>query len=112
MTAKIDPFMPPALFAKPLFRFQLARPEISQLGWLLIDVIAVLPPRPLREQGSKFAFPYYVCLALGSTGAWNEVCISGGDDHCELGEAYRVVSSPAGGFVARGEWSAKVPTNP
>jgi hypothetical protein len=88
----VDPRMAPAMFAKPLFRLRLARPERTQLGYLLIDVIAVLQPRPLSEQGSKFAFPYYVCLALCSSGTWTETHITDGEGHCDLGEAYEVVS--------------------
>lgn len=84
--------MPPAMFAKPMFRLRLVRPENTQLGYLLIDVIAVLEPRPLRYQESKFPFPYYVGLALGSDGTWNEVHICNGEDHVDLGEAYEVVS--------------------
>ena len=83
---------PPAMFAKPMFRLRLVEPTNTQLGYPLIDVIALLPPRSLKEQGSKHAFPYYVCLALGSGGTWNEMQISDGDTHCDIGEAYEVVS--------------------
>ena len=65
----VDPRMKPALFARPLFRLRLTHPDRTSLGWLLIDVIAILQPRPLKEQESKFAFPYYVCLGLGSGGS-------------------------------------------
>lgn len=88
----VDPRMSPALFARPLFRLQLVRPERTQLGYLLIDVIAVLQPLPLEQQDSKHAFPYYVCLALGSDGTWQEIQITTGEGHCDLGEAYEVVS--------------------
>jgi hypothetical protein len=81
----------PALFAKPLFRMRLVEPTKTQYGYPLIDVIALLPPT-LKEQESKHAFPYYVCLALGSGGTWNDIQISDGDGHCDIGEAYEVVS--------------------
>lgn len=88
----VDPRMAPALFVKPLFRLRLVEPANTQLGYLLIDVIAVLPPRPLSQQGGKFPFPYYVCMALCSSGTWVETQITDGDGHCDLGEAYEVVS--------------------
>jgi hypothetical protein len=89
---KIDVNHPPAMFSKPLFRLKLVRPDRTQLGYPLIDVIAILPPRSLKEQGSKFPFPYYVCLALGSGGTWSDTQITDGDGHCDLGENYEVVS--------------------
>ena len=84
--------VPPAMFAKPLLRFRLVNPDATSLGFTLIDVISILPPRPLKEQDSKFPFPYYLCLALCSSGSWTETYITEGDGHCDLGEAYEVVS--------------------
>jgi hypothetical protein len=75
-----------------LFRLRLVRPDESQLGYPLIDVIAVLPPRKQSEQGGLFPFPYYVCLALCSSGTWTETHITDGEGHCDLGECYEVVS--------------------
>lgn len=82
---------PPALFVRPLYRLRLDSPDDTSLGYTLIDVIAILPPRPLREQGSRFPFPHLVCLGLDADGLWREVSIADGDGHCDLSEAYMVV---------------------
>lgn len=91
MSKPIDEKQPPAMFAKPMFRFKLVRPERGgSMGYLLIDVLAVLPP--VKDKTSKFPFPYYVCLALGTGGQWHDIQIVDADGHIELENCYEVVS--------------------
>jgi len=81
---------PPAAFARPLCRYKLSDKRFSgSMGWLLIDVIAVVPG--VKSRDSKYVFPTYVCLALADDHGWFQYDISGADAHIELSECYEVV---------------------
>jgi hypothetical protein len=87
---KLDAKQPPALFAKPLYRMRLVHPDKTMYGYHLIDVIAILPPA--QDPDSKFPFPHLVCLALLSDGGWTDLSIVFAAEHCDLEDAYEVVS--------------------
>lgn len=89
--AKLDVHRPSAHGVRPLFRLALVNPEVTNLGYLLIDVVAVIPGE--RERSSKHVFPTYIGLALSAhDGKWKTVEVGGFDGAVELEEAYEVVS--------------------
>lgn len=91
MLAALDVHQPSAHGVRPLFRMALTDPEATGLGYLLIDVIAVITGE--REDDSKHTFPTYVCLALSAyDGKWKPTEVCGYEGACEFDEAYEVVS--------------------
>ncbi|HZJ67666.1 MAG TPA: hypothetical protein VFD36_29385 [Kofleriaceae bacterium] len=84
--AQCDRHQPSAWGARPLYRLRLVNPD-SHIGFLLLDVIAVLQER--NERG--FVVPMLYCLGGGGADGWTDIWIRGEDAH-DVSECYEVVS--------------------
>jgi hypothetical protein len=87
---QIDPHMPAAWGARPLFRLRLIDRENTEIGYELMDVIAIYP----REKTVLGDFVWfneaYAVLALGSNGKWTMSLITN-DQMEDLDKCYEVV---------------------